>query len=83
MAPSLTYYIFSKVYGGLELGHLSLLLEAGLKNDSVPETFTPRHKLHGQPLPSSFIKIVPLEPWATSYNYSIWHVGKSDQVLIR
>ena len=64
------------------------LLNSGLKNDSTPESFLLKHKLHGQPIPSKLVKIVPLEPWAASYNFSIWHIGKTaedvlEQTLLR
>jgi len=64
-----------KVYGGMDPDNLLELLNSGLKNDSTPESFLLKHKLHGQPIPSKLVKIVPLEPWAASYNFSIWHIG--------
>lgn len=51
------------------------LLEAGLKNDSKPETFPLRHKLgDSNYFPCLFIKVVPLQSWGPSFNFSIWYL---------
>lgn len=51
---------------------LVTLLEAGLRNDAVAETFTLRKSPSGAPFPCRYIKLVPLESWGPSFNFSIW-----------
>lgn len=47
---------------------------SGLKNDSVPETFELRHTVGDRPFPCRYIKILPLQSWGPSFNFSIWYV---------
>ena len=47
---------------------------SGLKNDSCPETFALKHEVNGYSFPCRFIKIVPLQSWGPSFNFSIWYV---------
>ncbi|XP_013065236.2 muskelin-like isoform X1 [Biomphalaria glabrata] len=63
-----------KVYGGLTEDHMIELLDGGLKNDHVSETFQLRHEIEGNPFPCRYIKIVPLQAWGPSFNFSIWYV---------
>ena len=49
-----------KVLGGPDEDNMIELLDAGLKNDTVSEHFSLRHKLHGHLYPVSLIKILPL-----------------------
>ncbi|XP_033208683.1 muskelin isoform X2 [Belonocnema kinseyi] len=65
-----------KVYGGLEEENMMELLESGLKNDSTPETFDLKHEIGTKKIyfPIRFIKILPLQSWGPSFNFSIWHV---------
>uniref|UniRef100_A0A1B0CC51 Muskelin N-terminal domain-containing protein n=2 Tax=Lutzomyia longipalpis TaxID=7200 RepID=A0A1B0CC51_LUTLO len=76
-----------KIFGGLEEEHMVLLFEGGLKNDSVPETFTLRHTTDsGELLPVLFIQIMPLLSWGPSFNFSIWYVelqGQDDPIFVR
>ncbi|XP_039276619.1 muskelin [Nilaparvata lugens] len=53
------------------------LLDSGLKNDNVPETFELRHSIDDQLFPCRFIKILPLQSWGSSFNFSIWFVKLS------
>ena len=52
-----------------------LFLNSGLKNDTSPETFPLRHSLNNHYFPCRYIKIVPLQSWGPSFNFSIWHVS--------
>ncbi|XP_012278648.1 muskelin isoform X2 [Orussus abietinus] len=65
-----------KVYGGLEPENMMELLESGLKNDSVPETFDLKHVKgsEGHYFPIRYIKILPLQSWGPSFNFSIWYI---------
>lgn len=63
-----------KVFGGLSEDHMVELLDGGLKNDHVPETFSLRHELDGNPFPCHYVKIVPLQAWGPDFNFSIWFV---------
>ncbi|XP_063226200.1 muskelin isoform X2 [Bacillus rossius redtenbacheri] len=63
-----------KVYGGLQEENMVELLDSGLKNDSIPETFPLRHIIANSPFPCRYIKIVPLQAWGPSFNFSIWFV---------
>ncbi|KAK3912329.1 Muskelin [Frankliniella fusca] len=75
-----------KIYGGLHDENMLELLESGLKNNSTPETFELRHEVGGQPLPCRYIKIVPLQSWGPSFNFSIWFVelhGISDWNFVK
>lgn len=63
-----------------------LVLEAGLKNDSTPETFDLRHHTgSGELLPLRYIKILPLQSWGPGFNFSIWYVeliGTDDPIYV-
>ncbi|XP_012154161.1 muskelin 1 isoform X2 [Megachile rotundata] len=77
-----------KVYGGLEPENMMELLESGLKNDSIPETFDLKHVLGNEEnyFPVRYIKILPLQSWGPSFNFSIWHVrltGTDDYKIVR
>ncbi|XP_069992411.1 muskelin [Penaeus vannamei] len=50
-----------RVYGGLSDDNMVLLLESGLKNDTVPETFLLKHTVSGHQFPVRYVKIVPLQ----------------------
>ena len=51
------------------------LLESGLKNDNNPENFNLKHQLNRQYFPCRFIKVVPIQSWEPSFNFSIWHIA--------
>ena len=55
--------------------HILYSKYSGLKNDTSPETFPLRHSLNGHYFPCRYIKIVPLQSWGPSFNFSIWHVS--------
>ncbi|KAK2151233.1 hypothetical protein LSH36_371g00004 [Paralvinella palmiformis] len=63
-----------KVYGGLSDENMIELLESGLKNDHDPETFFLKHEVDGNFFPCRYIKIVPIQSWGHSFNFSIWYV---------
>ncbi|KAL2740581.1 muskelin [Vespula squamosa] len=76
-----------KIYGGLEPENMMELLESGLNNDSIPETFDLKHVLgnEGNYFPVRYIKILPLQSWGPSFNFSIWHVrlnGINDSKIV-
>ncbi|KAF2367043.1 Muskelin N-terminal [Trinorchestia longiramus] len=75
-----------QVWGGLSEDHMMLLLDGGLKNDSHPETFSLKHTVAGMPFPVRYIKLLPLQAWGSTFNFSIWHVsvaGCPDPALVR
>lgn len=50
-----------KVFVGATADYMTEALHAGLKNDSIPETFELKHvNSDGVTFPSRFLKIVPL-----------------------
>lgn len=63
-----------EVHGGIEEDHMTTLWEGGLQNNSQPETFPLRHSIDGHVFPCNFIKIIPLQSWGQSFNFSIWYV---------
>ncbi|XP_073998988.1 muskelin 1 isoform X2 [Rhodnius prolixus] len=63
-----------KVYGGLTEDNMLELLDGGLKNDSQPETLHLRHKMGAHPFACRYIKIVPLQSWGSSFNFTVWYV---------
>ncbi|XP_013106897.1 muskelin [Stomoxys calcitrans] len=65
-----------RIYGGLDEEHMVLLLEGGLRNDHIPETFSLRcvAKDVSTSLPILYLKIVPLLSWGPTFNYSIWYI---------
>ncbi|XKL65489.1 hypothetical protein PGB90_008909 [Kerria lacca] len=63
-----------KVYGGMDVNTQIELLDSGLNNDTTAETFNLRCTLSGLPFPCRYIKIVPLQSWGSSFNFSIWFV---------
>lgn len=61
---------------------------SGLKNDSTSETFDLKHILGNEEnyFPVRYIKIVPLQSWGPSFNFSIWHVqltGTDDVNIVK
>ncbi|XP_055919680.1 muskelin isoform X2 [Eupeodes corollae] len=75
-----------RVYGGLDENQMILLLESGLKNDSIPEIFSLRYLTEdGDKFPILYIKIMPLLSWGPSFNFSIWYVelhGQDDPMFM-
>ncbi|XP_052755942.1 muskelin isoform X2 [Galleria mellonella] len=75
-----------QIFGGTDENNLSLLLSAGLKKNSAPETFRLRHRTaEGLYLPIRYLKIVPIQSWGPAYNYTIWYVelqGKNQDEFI-
>jgi len=64
-----------QILGGLAENSMIELLESGLKNDNQAESFRLRHQLNKQFFPVNFVKIVPLQSWGPSFNYSVWFVA--------
>ncbi|XP_037825080.1 muskelin isoform X1 [Lucilia sericata] len=62
-----------RIYGGLDEERMVLLLEGGLRNDHIPETFSLRSEITSN-LPIMYLKIVPLLSWGPTFNYSIWFI---------
>ena len=59
---------------------------SGLKNDYQPETFSLRHLIEGKMFPCRYIKIVPIQSWGPSFNFSIWYVelaGSNEWELVK
>lgn len=61
---------------------------SGLRNDSISETFDLKHMLGNEEnyFPVRYIKIVPLQSWGPSFNFSIWHVqltGTDDVNIVK
>jgi hypothetical protein len=54
--------------------YTNCLFCSGLKNDNQPETFSLKHLVEGKMFPCRFIKIVPVQSWGPSFNFSIWYV---------
>lgn len=74
-----------RVYGGLDAEHTHLFLEGGLNNDDVPETLDLQCCTSAQPLPTQYLKVVPLQSWGGGFNFSIWHVqlwGMAEEVKV-
>ncbi|XP_070558105.1 muskelin-like [Ptychodera flava] len=63
-----------KMYGGLNEDNMMELLQSGLKNDHIKETFELKHKIEDHVFPCRYIKIVPIMSWGPSFNFSIWYV---------
>lgn len=50
-----------KIYVGVSDTHMTEVLHGGLKNDSIPETFSLKHLNNsGVCFPTRFVKIVPV-----------------------
>ncbi|KAG8336246.1 Muskelin 1, intracellular mediator containing kelch motif [Homalodisca vitripennis] len=61
------------------------LLDTGLRNDNVEETFILKHKIGGRDFPCRYVKIMPLQSWGPCFNFSIWFVemnGISDPEVV-
>lgn len=75
-----------RIYGGMDENKMILLLESGLKNDSIPEIFTVRYLTEeGEKFPILYVKIMPLLSWGPSFNFSIWYVelhGQDDPMFM-
>ncbi|KAF8793796.1 Muskelin like protein [Argiope bruennichi] len=75
-----------KVYGGLSDDSMIELLDGGLKNNNQSESFNLKHTAGGNMFACRFIKIVPIQSWGPSFNFSIWHVqlrGIDDWSIVR
>ncbi|KAK6643717.1 hypothetical protein RUM43_005227 [Polyplax serrata] len=75
-----------KIYGGMTDICSLELLDGGMKNDSTPENFKLKPMIDGHNVPCRFIKIVPLQCWGPSFNFSIWFVelrGIDDWSVVR
>eukprot|EP00094_Tigriopus_californicus_P011783 TCALIF_11381-PA protein Name:"Similar to Mkln1 Muskelin (Rattus norvegicus)" AED:0.13 eAED:0.17 QI:0/0/0/0.75/0.72/0.66/12/0/820 len=64
-----------KIWVGHEPDRLIEVLDSGLINDTTKETFRLRHVIHGHFFPAQYVKIVPLQSWGPSFNFSIWFVA--------
>ncbi|KAJ3206086.1 Muskelin 1, intracellular mediator containing kelch motif, partial [Clydaea vesicula] len=74
-----------KIYGGVSLDNLVLLLHAGLRNDTEKETFSLKHLFGNIVFPCLYLKIVPILAHGASFNFSIWYVevrGTSDTEIL-
>lgn len=75
-----------KIYGGLTDENMIELLENGLKNDHIPETFHLKNEIDGNHFPCRYIKIVPIQTWGPSFNFSVWYVqlqGIDDSTVVK
>lgn len=59
-----------------------------MKNDSIPETFELKHKIGVDDIyyPVKYIKIMPIQSWGPSFNFSIWYVcltGIDDPIIVQ
>ena len=72
-----------KVFGGPDPENMIEMLDAGLKNDTIPESFNLKHHLNAQLYPISYLKILPLKSHGPAFNYSIWFVSLSGRVATR
>lgn len=59
-----------------------------MKNDSTSETFDLKHEIGSKRIyfPIRFIKVLPLQSWGPSFNFSIWHVrltGIDDPLIVK
>ncbi|KIY73013.1 hypothetical protein CYLTODRAFT_342854 [Cylindrobasidium torrendii FP15055 ss-10] len=65
-----------RVYVGMSEDKMTEVLAGSLKNDSIRETFSLRHKnKSGITIPSLYVKILPLSPHQGGFHFSIWHVA--------
>ena len=60
---------------GINSTNTIMLIDSGLKNDPIPETFRLKNQVNGQYLPCKYIKIMPIQSWGPSFNFSIWYVA--------
>ncbi|KAK9498163.1 hypothetical protein O3M35_004041 [Rhynocoris fuscipes] len=63
-----------KIFGGTNEENMVELLEGGLKNDSQAETFELKYQLLFRQFACRYIKIVPLQSWGSSFNFTIWFI---------
>ncbi|XP_054277610.1 muskelin isoform X2 [Macrosteles quadrilineatus] len=63
-----------KIFGGMTEERMLELLDTGLRNDNIEETFPLRHNVGGHAFPCRYIKIMPLQSWGPCFNFSIWFV---------
>lgn len=59
-----------------------------MKNDSISETFDLKYLLGNEEnyFPIRYVKILPLQSWGPSFNFSIWHVrltGIDDPKIVK
>jgi len=63
-----------KIFVGMDENSFMEVLDTNLKNDSTEETFHVKHTLNKAYLPSTLIKIQPIQSWGNNFNYSIWYI---------
>ncbi|GAB6029244.1 Muskelin 1, intracellular mediator containing kelch motif [Chamberlinius hualienensis] len=63
-----------KVYGGLCDETMIELVEGGLKNDHIPETFYTKFKIDNNMFPCRYVKLYPTQSWGPTFNFSFWYV---------
>ena len=52
----------------------------------MKETFRLRHSVEGSLFPCEYVRIVPIQSWGPSFNFSIWFValnGVDDEEVVR
>ncbi|KAF8971232.1 Muskelin N-terminus-domain-containing protein [Flammula alnicola] len=65
-----------KVFVGMSEDHMTEVLHAGLKNDTIPETFPLKYVNNsGVDFPTQYVKIVPIIAHGQNFHISIWHVS--------
>jgi len=64
-----------QVLGGMEEDNMLDLLDSGLRNDNVTEAFSVRHQLNQHLFPIRFLKVIPIQSWGPSFNFSIWFLS--------
>ncbi|XP_074596521.1 muskelin 1 isoform X2 [Brevipalpus obovatus] len=74
------------VFGGMSENNMIELCNSGLKCDNAAETFILKHSTNNHQFPCRYIKIMPIQSWGPSYNFSIWYVklkGNNDPIQVK
>ncbi|CAO3609257.1 unnamed protein product [Cunninghamella blakesleeana] len=63
-----------RVYGGYSQDNMLELLNSGLRNDNIPETFDLPIQRQQMIFPIQYLKIVPVSTFGNNFNFSIWFI---------
>lgn len=75
-----------KLYSGMTKENMTEILHSNLRNENEYETIAINYKWKNKPIPSNYIKLVPLKPYNIKFNISVWFInlrGITDEKIVQ
>lgn len=75
-----------KLYSGMTKDNMTEILHSNLRNENEYETLSINYKWKNKPIPSNYIKLVPLKPYNIKFNISVWFInlrGITDEKIVQ